>query len=137
MWSEFEWENKVARAFVRRLVTGRWVTLVKQVIICTTFKDTVEFLDHIMHVTNMSCLTPRTLLQVLFSCARHSGRQRVPYPHPPVLHSPLPHTAFADRLPIRCRKPLRQEREAPLAPSPSHGIRPTLTPCRFSAKMRF
>ena len=64
MWSEFEWENKVARAFVRRLVTGRWVTLVKQVIICTTFKDTVEFLDHIMHVTNMSCLTPRTLLQV-------------------------------------------------------------------------
>ncbi len=35
-----------------------------QVIICTSVKDTVEFLDHIMHVTNMSCLTPRTLLQV-------------------------------------------------------------------------
>jgi len=43
MWSEFEWENKV--------------------IISTSIKDSVEFLDHIMRITNMSCLTSRTLLQ--------------------------------------------------------------------------
>jgi hypothetical protein len=39
-----------------------------QVIICTAIKDTVDFLDHVMHVTNMACLTPRTLLQVRVLC---------------------------------------------------------------------
>mmetsp|Transcript_1355 Transcript_1355/g.2356 ORF Transcript_1355/g.2356 Transcript_1355/m.2356 type:complete len:978 (+) Transcript_1355:122-3055(+) len=38
MWAEFEWENKVA--------------------ISTSIKDLVEFLDHIVTSTNMSCLTP-------------------------------------------------------------------------------
>ncbi len=43
---------------------GSILIFTAQVIICTSIKDTVEFLDHVMHVTNMSCLTPRTLLQV-------------------------------------------------------------------------
>jgi len=38
MWAEFEWENKVA--------------------ISTSISDLVEFLDHIVSSTNMSCLTP-------------------------------------------------------------------------------
>mmetsp|Transcript_29257 Transcript_29257/g.60944 ORF Transcript_29257/g.60944 Transcript_29257/m.60944 type:complete len:975 (+) Transcript_29257:154-3078(+) len=38
MWAEFEWENKVA--------------------ISTSIGDLVEFLDHIVTSTNMSCLTP-------------------------------------------------------------------------------
>ena len=40
----------------------------EQVIICTAIKDPVDFLDHVMHVTNMACLTPRTLLQVRVLC---------------------------------------------------------------------
>jgi coatomer subunit beta len=38
MWAEFEWENKVA--------------------ISTSISDLIEFLDHIVTSTNMSCLTP-------------------------------------------------------------------------------
>ncbi|KAL3777483.1 hypothetical protein ACHAWO_007353 [Cyclotella atomus] len=38
MWAEFEWENKVA--------------------ISTSIKGLVEFLDHIVSSTNMTCLTP-------------------------------------------------------------------------------
>jgi len=38
MWAEFEWENKVA--------------------ISTSIRDLIEFLDHIVGKTNMSCLTP-------------------------------------------------------------------------------
>lgn len=38
MWAEFEWENKVA--------------------ISTSITDLIEFLDHIVTSTNMSCLTP-------------------------------------------------------------------------------
>eukprot|EP00584_Thalassiosira_punctigera_P009622 CAMPEP_0172527156 /NCGR_PEP_ID=MMETSP1067-20121228/1904_1 /TAXON_ID=265564 ORGANISM="Thalassiosira punctigera, Strain Tpunct2005C2" /NCGR_SAMPLE_ID=MMETSP1067 /ASSEMBLY_ACC=CAM_ASM_000444 /LENGTH=976 /DNA_ID=CAMNT_0013310835 /DNA_START=131 /DNA_END=3061 /DNA_ORIENTATION=- len=38
MWAEFEWENKVA--------------------VSTSIKDLVEFLDHVVSSTNMSCLTP-------------------------------------------------------------------------------
>ncbi|KAL3790656.1 hypothetical protein HJC23_009756 [Cyclotella cryptica] len=38
MWAEFEWENKVA--------------------ISTSIKDLIEFLDHIVSSTNMTCLTP-------------------------------------------------------------------------------
>ena len=38
MWAEFEWENKVA--------------------ISTSIGDLVQFLDHIVASTNMSCLTP-------------------------------------------------------------------------------
>jgi coatomer subunit beta len=38
MWAEFEWENKVA--------------------ISTSIKSLVEFLDHIVSSTNMTCLTP-------------------------------------------------------------------------------
>ncbi|KAL7517395.1 hypothetical protein ACHAWX_002320 [Stephanocyclus meneghinianus] len=38
MWAEFEWENKVA--------------------ISTSIKDLIEFLDHIVTSTNMTCLTP-------------------------------------------------------------------------------
>ena len=38
MWAEFEWENKVA--------------------ISTSIGDLIEFLDHIVTSTNMSCLTP-------------------------------------------------------------------------------
>ena len=38
MWAEFEWENKVA--------------------ISTSIKGLVEFLDHIVTSTNMTCLTP-------------------------------------------------------------------------------
>ena len=38
MWAEFEWENKVA--------------------ISTSIGDLVQFLDHIVSSTNMSCLTP-------------------------------------------------------------------------------
>eukprot|EP00581_Thalassiosira_minuscula_P013596 CAMPEP_0183725238 /NCGR_PEP_ID=MMETSP0737-20130205/19782_1 /TAXON_ID=385413 /ORGANISM="Thalassiosira miniscula, Strain CCMP1093" /LENGTH=977 /DNA_ID=CAMNT_0025956125 /DNA_START=33 /DNA_END=2966 /DNA_ORIENTATION=- len=38
MWAEFEWENKVA--------------------ISTSIADLIEFLDHIVTSTNMSCLTP-------------------------------------------------------------------------------
>ncbi|KAL9179904.1 hypothetical protein ACHAXT_007874 [Thalassiosira profunda] len=38
MWAEFEWENKVA--------------------ISTSISDLIEFLDHIVGSTNMSCLTP-------------------------------------------------------------------------------
>ena len=72
MWSEFEWENKVtfSHQFYANIlvyavaVAGHLLKFTEQVIICTVIKDTVEFLDHIMHVTNMSCLTPRTLLQV-------------------------------------------------------------------------
>jgi len=39
MWAEFEWENKV--------------------LIMTSIKDPVEYLDHLLSVTNMNCLTPR------------------------------------------------------------------------------
>jgi coatomer subunit beta len=38
MWAEFEWENKVA--------------------IATSITDLIEFVDHIVTSTNMSCLTP-------------------------------------------------------------------------------
>ena len=38
MWAEFEWENKVA--------------------ISTSISDLIEFLDHIVSSTNMTCLTP-------------------------------------------------------------------------------
>mmetsp|Transcript_6869 Transcript_6869/g.15685 ORF Transcript_6869/g.15685 Transcript_6869/m.15685 type:complete len:977 (-) Transcript_6869:124-3054(-) len=38
MWAEFEWENKVA--------------------ISTSIADLIEFVDHIVGSTNMSCLTP-------------------------------------------------------------------------------
>lgn len=54
------------RTFVVQLM---WMLMrMEQVIICTAIKDTVDFLDHVMHVTNMSCLTPRTLLQVRVLC---------------------------------------------------------------------
>jgi vesicle coat complex subunit len=38
MWAEFEWENKVA--------------------ISTSIHDLLEFLNHIVKSTNMTCLTP-------------------------------------------------------------------------------
>ncbi len=77
------------------------LTLLAQVIICTAIKDTVEFLDHIMLVTNMSCLTPRTLLQVqihVFARSALSFCRTVP------LLILLP-----DWLPLCRRQPLRQE----------------------------
>jgi hypothetical protein len=82
--------------------------LSEQVIICTAIKDTVEFLDHVMHVTNMSCLTPRTLLQVrMFSMAAGVVIS--------TLSCYLPVTAYlttsADRLPFCRRQSLRQKRE--------------------------
>jgi len=68
MWSEFEWENKVSLLSFCPISTqfaffaGNFFTS-RQVIISTSIKDSVEFLDHIMRITNMSCLTSRTLLQ--------------------------------------------------------------------------
>ena len=39
MWAEFEWENKIA--------------------VATNINDLEAYLEHILHSTNMSCLTPR------------------------------------------------------------------------------
>jgi coatomer subunit beta len=43
MWSEFEWENKV--------------------VVNTEIRDVNEYLEHIMKVTNMGCLTPKKALE--------------------------------------------------------------------------
>lgn len=43
MWAEFEWENKVA--------------------VNTNITDLHEYLDHLIHCTNMKCLTPEKVTQ--------------------------------------------------------------------------
>ena len=123
MWSEFEWENKVtfSHQFYANIlvyavaVAGHLLKFTEQVIICTVIKDTVEFLDHIMHVTNMSCLTPRTLLQVQrASCGLFFAVLRVTCSiqccNRPT-ERPLP-SSSSDRLPLCRRQPLCQKRES-------------------------
>jgi len=53
MWAEFEWENKVA--------------------VNTNISDLHEYLDHIIHCTNMKCLTPEKVsgsVSTIFLCVK-------------------------------------------------------------------
>lgn len=57
MWAEFEWENKVA--------------------VNTNVSDLAEFLQHVIKITNMRCLTPEKVC-FEFICSCNEQRRTLP-----------------------------------------------------------